>query len=162
MKKLGIVLAALAALVLTIGAVTACAEETTDDAAPPAEEATTDEAGGAGDEATTEEAEPELTTGQEQAIQAAESYLDLGGFSRAGLIGQLTSDAGEGFKKKDAVFAVDYLDPNWKQQAVISARSYMELGGFSLDNLIEQLESSAGDQFTHAQAVYGAKKAYNE
>ncbi len=92
---------------------------------------------------------------------AAESYLDMGGFSRAGLIDQLTSDYGEGFKKKDAEFAVEYLDPNWKRHAVISARSYMEMGGFSLDSLIEQLESPYGDQFTHAQAVYGAKKAYN-
>jgi Host cell surface-exposed lipoprotein len=134
---------------------TPAAEETTE---APAED-TTEEAA----EPTTEEAppEPELTPGQENAIESAESYLDFGGFSRQGLIDQLTSEYGEGFKKKDAEFAVDYLDVNWKKEAVESAESYLESGSFSLDGLIEQLESEYGDQFTHAQAVYGAKRAYN-
>jgi hypothetical protein len=116
------------------------------------------------DETTTEEAspppEPELTPAQENAIEAAQSYLDYGGFSRQGLIDQLTSDYGDGFKKKDAVFAVNHLHPNWKKEAVESAKSYLDYGSFSLQGLIEQLESPYGDQYTHAQAVYGAKKAY--
>jgi Host cell surface-exposed lipoprotein len=126
------------------------------------EEPTTEEAA----EPTTEEApppppEPELTAAQENAIESAQSYLDLSGFSRQGLIDQLTSEYGEGFKKKDAVFAVNYLAPNWRAEAVESAESYLEIGSFSLDGLIEQLESPYGDQYTHAQAVYGARKAYN-
>lgn len=134
---------------------TPAAEETTE---APAED-TTEEAA----EPTTEEAppEPELTPAQENAIESAESYLELSGFSRQGLIDQLTSEYGEGFKKKDAVFAVNYLKPNWKKEAVESAESYLETGSFSLDGLIEQLESDYGDQYTHAQAVYGAKRAYN-
>src|SRR5262245_28762850 len=63
-------------------------------------------------EDTTPPPEPELTVSQEQAIAAAQSYLDMGGFSKAGLIDQLSSSYGEGFPKADAKFAVEYLDPN--------------------------------------------------
>jgi hypothetical protein len=136
---------------------TPAAEDTTEAKAeePTAEEAPTEE--------TTEEAppEPKLTAAQENAIESAESYLEFGAFSRQGLIDQLSSEYGEGFKRKDAEFAVDSLDVNWKKEAVESAESYLESGSFSLDGLIEQLESEYGDQFTHAQAVYGAKRAYN-
>ena len=34
-----------------------------------------------------------MTVSQQQAIQSAESYLDMGGFSKAGLIEQLSSGA---------------------------------------------------------------------
>jgi len=78
------------------------------------------------------------------------------GFSRAGLIHQLSSSAGEGFSKADATFAVDHLNVNWNEQAVESAKSYMSMGGFSRAGLIEQLSSSAGEGFTYAQAVYAA------
>ena len=130
-------------------------EPTTEQAAEP----TTEEAA----EPTTEEAppEPELTAGQRNALESAESYLEYGAFSRQGLIDQLTSEYGDGYSKKDATFAVDALDVNWKKQAVKAAEGYLEFGSFSLQGLIEQLESEYGDQFTHAQAVYGAKKAYN-
>lgn len=105
---------------------------------------------------------PDLTAGQENAIKSAQSYLDMSGFSKAGLIGQLSSPAGEGFAKKDAVFAVEYLSPNWNAEAYESAKSYLDLSAFSLQGLIDQLSSSAGEQFTQAQAEYGAKKAYGE
>jgi hypothetical protein len=167
----------LALLLVALAVLGACASEEVNsepDAAPDtvtetveagdSEEPTTEEAV---EETTTEEApppppEPELTAAQENAIESAQSYLALAGFSRQGLIDQLTSEYGEGFKKKDAVFAVDYLDPNWKKEAVESAKSYLEFGSFSLQGLIEQLESPYGDQYTHAQAVYGARKAYNQ
>jgi cell division septation protein DedD len=167
----------LALLLVALAVLGACASEEVNsepDAAPvtvtetveagDTEEPTTEEAV---EETTSEEApppppEPELTAAQENAIESAQSYLDFGGFSRQGLIDQLTSEYGEGFKKKDAEFAVNYLDPNWKKEAVESAKSYLEFGSFSLQGLIEQLESPYGDQYTHAQAVHGAKKAYNE
>jgi hypothetical protein len=99
-----------------------------------------------------------MTVSQDQAIQSAESYLDMGGFSKAGLIQQLSSSAGEGFPKKDAIFAVNHINVNWNEQAVESAKSYMEMGGFSRASLIEQLESNAGEGFTHAQALYAVNK----
>jgi hypothetical protein len=93
-----------------------------------------------------------------QAIEAAQSYLDMGGFSRAGLIQQLSSQYGDGFRLVLATWAVDHSHANWNQQAVESARSYLQMGGFSRDGLIEQLTSSAGEGFTYAQAVYAVNK----
>jgi hypothetical protein len=102
-----------------------------------------------------------MTGPQEQAVEAAQNYLSMGeGFSRNGLIQQLSSKYGSGFPKAVAAFAVNYLHVNWYQQAVQSARSYKATGGgFSCSGMIQQLESSAGSSFTHAQAVYGARKA---
>jgi len=44
-----------------------------------------------------------------EAVESAESYLDFGGFSRQGLIEQLTSDAGDGYTQAQAEFAVDQV-----------------------------------------------------
>lgn len=101
-------------------------------------------------------AAPQYTVAQQNAIEAAQSYLDMQGFSRAGLIGQLTSKAGDGFKRADAVFAVNHIKVNWNKEAVEAAKSYLEMGGFSRASLIDQLSSPAGDQFTLAQAQYAA------
>ena len=43
----------------------------------------------------------------QQAVKSAQSYLDTGGFSRAGLIQQLTSKYGAGFTVKQATYAVN-------------------------------------------------------
>lgn len=99
---------------------------------------------------------PALTTSQEQAIESAESYLQMGGFSRAGLIDQLTSQYGEGFSEADAVYAVDHVTVDWNQQAVESAKSYLQMGGFSRASLIDQLTSPYGEKFTLAEATYAA------
>jgi host cell surface-exposed lipoprotein len=97
---------------------------------------------------------PSLTLSESQAIESAESYLAMGGFSRAGLINQLDSSAGEGFSEADAVFAVDHVKVDWNEQAVESAKSYLQMGGFSRASLINQLTSPYGEQFTLAQATY--------
>lgn len=100
-----------------------------------------------------------MTVPEQQAVQAAKDYLELGsGFSQKGLIQQLTSSAGDGFAKADAEFAVSYLKPDWNAQAVDAAKGYMELGGFSRASLIQQLTSAYGDGFTEAQAEYAAAK----
>jgi ABC-type transport system substrate-binding protein len=100
---------------------------------------------------------PAYTLAQEQARLSAMDYLSMGsGFSRAGLIEQLSSSAGEGFKKADATFAVDHITVNWNKQAVLSAKGYLSMGGFSRSSLIEQLTSQYGEQFTLAQATYAA------
>lgn len=92
---------------------------------------------------------------QEQAIKSAQSYLEMQGFSRKGLIQQLSSDAGEGFPVKVATAAVDSLNIDWNEQAARVAKSYLDTQTFSRKGLIQQLESSAGEGFTHEQAVYG-------
>jgi flagellar biosynthesis GTPase FlhF len=105
-----------------------------------------------------EAAEAAETLSQKNAIKAAESYLSISGFSKAGLIEQLSSSAGSGFSNQDAVFAVDHLHVNWDEQAVRSAKDYLKTSSFSCQGLIEQLSSSAGSKYTQAQAEYAAKK----
>lgn len=97
-----------------------------------------------------------LTTAQKSAITSAQNYLSFSGFSRVGLIQQLSSKAGDGFKVKDAVFAVDHVKVDWNKEAVQSAKQYLQINGFSRAGLIQQLSSKAGDGYTHAQAVYAA------
>jgi hypothetical protein len=100
------------------------------------------------------------TASQQQALDSAQGYLSDGqGFSRAGLIKQLTSKYGEGFSLADATWAVDHSGANWDAQAVESAKGYMSDGqGFSRAGLIDQLTSPYGEQFTYAQAVYAVNQ----
>lgn len=100
-----------------------------------------------------------LTPPQQNAAKSAEQYLNMSGFSRNGLIRQLSSDAGEGYNKQDATIAVDSLDVDWNEQAARSAKQYLSMTAFSCNGLIKQLSSSAGEQFTVDQARYGAKAA---
>jgi len=98
------------------------------------------------------------TVSQQNALKEAESYLQSSAFSETGLIEQLSSEAGSGFPRADAVWAVEHLHVNWNEQAVKEAESYLHTSSFSCQGLIEQLSSEAGSKFTVAQAEYGAKK----
>ena len=102
-------------------------------------------------------AAPQYTPEQQQAIEAADQYLQTGGFSRLGLIQQLDSSYGNAFPKPVAKFAVNHIKVNWDQQAVEAAKGYMQQGGFSYSSMVQQLDSPYGDDFTYSQAVYGAK-----
>lgn len=115
---------------------------------PDSSEATEEESGGGG-----------LTFSQVNAARSASQYLRMSGFSRDGLIQQLSSDAGDGYSVSDATAAVDSLDVDWNENAARSARQYLEMTGFSCQGLIEQLSSSAGDKYTREQAEYGARQA---
>lgn len=105
-----------------------------------------------------EPAKPAMTVPQENAVESAESYLDYSGFSRAGLVGQMTSEYGEGFEPADAEFAIVYLEQNglvdWNAEAVESAQSYLDYSSFSRSGLFDQLTSEYGEQFTAEQANY--------
>jgi len=105
---------------------------------------------------TTAPATPDYTIAQQNAIQSAASYLKITGFSRAGLIQQLSSEYGEKYAMADAVFAVDHVTVDWNAEAVESAKSYLEMTGFSRAGLIQQLSSEYGGQFTIEQATYAA------
>jgi len=99
------------------------------------------------------------TVAQQNAIQSAQGYLDMSGFSRTGLIQQLSSKAGEGFRKTDAMFAVNHIKVDWNKEAVESAKQYLKMGtGFSRAGLIDQLSSKAGEGFTASQATYAANR----
>lgn len=106
-----------------------------------------------------EDAEEVLTGPQRNAVRSAEQYLDMSGFSRKGLIEQLSSDAGNGYAVSDATAAVDSLSVDWNENAAKSARQYLEMTGFSCKGLIEQLSSDAGSGYTASQAAYGARQA---
>lgn len=95
-----------------------------------------------------------------RALESAESYLAMSGFSKQGLYEQLSSAAGEGFTQAEAQYAVDHVEVDWNREAVESARSYLEMTPMSRNALIEQLSSSAGEGFTYEQALYAVNKAY--
>lgn len=103
-------------------------------------------------EAPAEEANT-LTSGQENAIRSAKSYLEYSAFSPSGLINQLEF---ESYSTEDATFAVNSLDINWDEQAIKSAANYLEYSGFSRDGLIEQLEFEG---FTTEQATVAVNAA---
>ncbi len=95
----------------------------------------------------------ELTGPQRQAVRAAESYLEWGGFSREGLIKQLEF---EQFTTADATAAVDSMTVDWAAQAVVSAKGYIEWSGWSCPGLIDQLEYEG---FSTELATHGATGA---
>lgn len=100
-----------------------------------------------------------LTGPQKNAVRAANNYLSMTGFSRDGLIEQLSSSYGEGYDRADATAAVDSLSVDWNLQAKRSAEQYLVMMGFSCNGLIEQLSSDAGEKYTQSQATYGAQQA---
>jgi hypothetical protein len=93
------------------------------------------------------------------ARRSAESYLEFSGFSRQGLIDQLSSEYGDQYPVEVATAAVDSLDVDWNAEAVEAAESYLEISGFSHAGLVDQLSSPYGDQFTPEQAEHGATVA---
>ena len=100
-----------------------------------------------------------LTGPQKNAVRSANNYLNLQGFSRDGLIEQLSSLYGDGYSVADATAAVNSLSVDWNEQAVRSAEQYLSMMGFSCKGLIDQLSSDAGEKYTNSQATYGAKQA---
>ncbi len=100
-----------------------------------------------------------MTRSQENAVRSANSYLDFKGFSRNGLIDQLSSQYGDGYDVEDATIAVDSLTVDWDAQAARAAETYLEFKGFSCRGLIQQLSSEYGGKFTESQATFGAEQA---
>lgn len=93
------------------------------------------------------------------ARRSAQGYLDYAGFSRQGLIDQLSSEYGDQYPVEAATAAVDSLTVDWNAEAVEAAESYLEFMAFSRQGLIDQLSSEYGHQFTVEQATYGADAA---
>lgn len=92
------------------------------------------------------------TTGEKNALRAAQNHLSSMPFSYNGLVKQLEF---EQYSHNEAVYAADNCQADWNEQAEKSAKNYMELMSFSRDGLIEQLEF---DGFSHEQAVYGVEQ----
>jgi hypothetical protein len=99
-----------------------------------------------------------VTLAMQNALSAARDYLDFSAFSRQGLIDQLSSNYGSGFKVEDATWAVDQLNTDWKEQAVRAAKEYLDFSPFSRQGLIDQLSSAFGSKFTVEEATYAVNK----
>jgi|GEM_PF-5399560 len=112
-----------------------------------------------------ERAYDNLSAEAKNAYKSAKSYLDFQGFSRQGLIDQLSSEYGDAYPRKAAERAVRFMEKydgvNWTKQAKRVARSYLDSGmSFSKAGLIQQLESQYGEKFTHQQAVNAVNAVY--
>lgn len=104
------------------------------------------------------------TTEEKNCWKSAMSYLDMSGFSKAGLIDQLSSEYGEGYPKDTAKKVVNDIEKagkvNWVDEAKESAENYLDTSSFSKDGLIEQLTSEYGEQFTQKQAEKAVEAVY--
>ena len=158
MKIVRVVLLLTVFAVLTMGA-ESCGETTVSQEAGTETSETSSSSSGGKKKA--KKAKPEMTSGQENALEAARSYLDMGGMSKKGLIQQLSSSAGDGFTRAEARFAAKHVGADWKKEAVEAAQSYLDMGGMSRQGLYEQLSSAAGEEFTPAQARYAVDKVYD-
>lgn len=107
------------------------------------------------------EEETETTSFEyEQALKAAEDYLDYTSFSKQGLYEQLTSEYGSGFSSDAAQYAVDNVNADWYAEAVETAEAYLDYTSFSKQGLYEQLTSEYGSGFTDEEAQYAVDTVY--
>ena len=98
------------------------------------------------------------TSGEQNALEHAKDclnsgYLGLLGFSKKGLKKQLLFD---GYTKKEATYAVENCEVNWKEQAQKSALTYVAVETYSKKELMNKLKQ---DGFTKKQIKYAIKAA---
>ena len=96
----------------------------------------------------------------EQALKAAQNYVDVLHFSRQGLKQQLTSEYGSGFSEEAAEYALEHVDVDYKEEAVEAAQSYLDAMSFSRQELKQQLTSEYGSGFTEEEAEYALDQVY--
>ena len=156
-------IAAIAVCAATLSACGAALEETTGAEAGAAAATQTAESGSTTGETPAKtpapkpkpaKSSPSLTVAQENARDAAESYLDLSGFSKKGLVQQLEF---EGYEDADIKAALATLKVDWMAEAVESAESYLDMTSFSRQGLIDQLtfEGYTAKQANHAADAVG-------
>ena len=93
------------------------------------------------------------TLSQQNALKAAQSYLNYSSFSYVELIKQLEY---EKYSTADATWAADNCGADWFAEAAEAAISYLKYSSFSRQSLIDQL---LYEGFTQEQAEYGVTKA---
>ncbi len=86
------------------------------------------------------------SSNQQEALDAAKSYIEYMGMSRDELIEQLEW---EGFTTEAATYAADNCGADWYEEAEQSAADYLKYLGMSYTGLLDQLEY---DGFTPDQA----------
>lgn len=90
----------------------------------------------------------DIPMGNQQAVKAAQNYIDLMGFSYSGLVDQLKF---EGYTDSEAAYGASNCGADWNAAAVKSAQSYLSLMSMSRDELYSQLEF---DGYTPEQINY--------
>lgn len=101
---------------------------------------------------TESETNADESNGQSNARRAAENYLSFMAFSKSGLRRQLEF---EGYSSEDALYAVEFIEVDWKEQAKKSAKTYLDTMPFSRSSLITQLEFEG---YTTEEAEYGVSQ----
>lgn len=159
MKLRTLTIVAIGALTLAGCSAEVDPEGTTPDDSPTVEQSQAPTESNAPEEAPAEETPAEEAPADDvpaehaAALASAQSYIEMSGFSKAGLFDQLTSEYGEQFPEDAAQYAVDNLDVDWNEQALRSAESYREMD-MSNAAIADQLASEFGEQFTQEQADY--------
>jgi hypothetical protein len=95
--------------VTAVAALSACDLESSNAAGKAGHHAVGSKAGAKAKPDKSKKAAPSYTVAQENAIESAKSYLDFSGFSRAGLIQQLSSKAGDQFTVAQATYAANHV-----------------------------------------------------
>lgn len=102
----------------------------------------------------TESSNEEIPKEYKSALAKAEIYSDTMHMSKAGIFDQLTADAGEGFSKEAATYALDNLEADYKANALEKAKVYQDSMNMSPKKIYEQLVSEYGEKFTEEEAQY--------
>jgi Host cell surface-exposed lipoprotein len=89
------------------------------------------------EQAPTTTAEAAVPPEYQNALRAAENYLDVIAFSQQGLIEQLEF---EEYSTEAAQWAVANVQVDWNEQAALKAADYLDLQAFSEGGLRDQLE----------------------
>ena len=105
-------------------------------------------------EVSQDKAEDNIPTEYKSALRKAKIYANDMNMSKAAILDQLTSDAGDKFAQSDAQYAVDHVKADWNKNALKSAESYQKDQDMSTEEIRDQLTSPDGDQFTQEQAHY--------
>ena len=88
------------------------------------------------------------TSQEKAALNKAKIYSDTMHMSKQGIYDQLTSDAGEKFKEKDANYAIEHLKANYKENAKKKAKDYVEQQNMSKDAEKGTIVSQPKDNLT--------------
>ena len=106
----------------------------------------------------------DYTMEEKNCYEAAMNYLDFMGFSKRGLIDQLSSEYGDNYPKETAEKVVNDIEAaglvNWEEQAERSAKNYLDTMSFSKEELIDQLSSEYGDKYTREEAEAAVEAVY--
>lgn len=105
-------------------------------------------------EEASEPEEDDVPREHQNALQAAQNYVDMMPFSEKGLFEQLTSEYGDQYPEDAAQYAIKNVDVDYNEEALESAINYQEIMPMSDQELLDQLISEYGEQFTQEQAQY--------